>query len=230
VPVNVIDNPAFCDFSFGAIVNRSPLVIGVSTDGAAPALARAIRGRIEALLPQGFARWAAAAARWRGAIPASGLSCAARRKFWELFASHAVVNANGDPSERDFRRFIAGAVDSRNSSAHGLVTSIGIDAGDPESLTLRAIRALHAADVILFDAQVPAAVLDFARREARKIRIGSTAGDDEIEMQMAGLGKQGERVVRLTCSTSLNAAQASRQPPRRSAPPLVPHEEIVPAA
>ena len=65
VPVNVIDKPAFCDFSFGAIVNRSPLVIGISTDGAAPVFAQAIRARLEALLPNGFAHWAAAAGRWR---------------------------------------------------------------------------------------------------------------------------------------------------------------------
>ena len=65
VPVNVIDKPAFCDFSFGAIVNRSPLVIGISTDGAAPVFAQAIRAKLEALLPNGFAHWAQAAAQWR---------------------------------------------------------------------------------------------------------------------------------------------------------------------
>ena len=65
VPVNVIDKPAFCDFSFGAIVNRSPLVIGISTDGAAPVFAQAIRAKLEALIPRGFARWAEAARRWR---------------------------------------------------------------------------------------------------------------------------------------------------------------------
>src|ERR1041384_54456 len=67
VPVNVIDKPAFCDFAFGAIVNRSPLVVGISTDGAAPVFAQAIRAKLEGLVPKGFADWAAAAARWRGA-------------------------------------------------------------------------------------------------------------------------------------------------------------------
>src|SRR5262249_40372742 len=64
VPVNVIDKPAFCDFSFGAIVNRSPLVIGISTDGAAPVFGQAIRAKLEALIPRGFARWAEAARAW----------------------------------------------------------------------------------------------------------------------------------------------------------------------
>ena len=83
VPVNVIDKPAFCDFSFGAIVNRSPLVIGISTAGAAPIFAQAIRGKLEALIPQGFAGWADAARRWRKAVQSSGLSFAARRRFWQ---------------------------------------------------------------------------------------------------------------------------------------------------
>src|SRR5262249_10587360 len=65
VPVNVIDKPAFSDFSFGSIVNRSPLVVGISTDGAAPVFGQAIRAKLEALIPQGFARWAEAARRWR---------------------------------------------------------------------------------------------------------------------------------------------------------------------
>ena len=82
VPVNVIDKPAFCDFAFGAIVNRSPLVIGVSTDGAAPVFAHAIRARIETLIPQGFARWAAAAAQWRARVQALALSRRARLGFW----------------------------------------------------------------------------------------------------------------------------------------------------
>ena len=99
VPVNVIDKPAFCDFAFGAIVNRSPLVIGISTDGAAPVFAQAIRAKLEALLPRGFADWAAAAARWRTAVKASGLSFSGRRKFWQLFTAHAVTQSRA-PSRR----------------------------------------------------------------------------------------------------------------------------------
>ena len=102
VPVNVIDKPAFCDFSFGAIVNRSPLVIGISTDGAAPVFAQAIRAKLEALIPLGFARWAEAARRWRAAVKSSGLSFAGRRKFWQLFTDHAVANPDDQPAEPDF--------------------------------------------------------------------------------------------------------------------------------
>src|SRR6187551_819172 len=107
VPVNVIDKPAFCDFSFGAIVNRSPLVIGISTDGAAPVFAQAIRAKLEALLPKGFAGWAAAAGRWRARLKETGLSFAARRKFWQLFTAHAVATPNVEPTEADFERLVA---------------------------------------------------------------------------------------------------------------------------
>ena len=97
VPVNVIDKPKFCDFAFGAIVNRSPMVIGISTDGAAPVFGQAIRGKLEALIPRGFAQWAAAARRWRADVQASGLSFNARRRFWQLFTERAVTYPDATP-------------------------------------------------------------------------------------------------------------------------------------
>src|SRR6266545_851723 len=151
VPVNVIDKPAHCDFSFGAIVNRSPLVIGVSTDGAAPVFAQAIRGRLEALIPRGFARWANAARRWRDSIRASELSFAGRRKFWQRFTAHAVTHPDREPAPGDFERLLAATRDEGAAVEHGSVTLVGAGPGDPELLTLRAVRALQSADVILFD-------------------------------------------------------------------------------
>jgi uroporphyrin-III C-methyltransferase/precorrin-2 dehydrogenase/sirohydrochlorin ferrochelatase len=227
VPVNVIDKPAHCDFSFGAIVNRSPLVVGISTDGAAPVFARAIRGRLEALLPKGFSRWTAAAARWRTAVRASGLSVAGRRRFWELFAAHAMAHADDGPGQHDFERFIAEVNDSAGSGLErGAVTLVDVDGNDPDALTLRAVRALHAADVILFDAQVSHQILDFARREAKKIRVGETGRDVETEALLAELRKQGARVVQLT-SRDRDAAHVLKQRSRRTAPRLVPDDEIM---
>jgi uroporphyrin-III C-methyltransferase/precorrin-2 dehydrogenase/sirohydrochlorin ferrochelatase len=202
VPVNVIDKPAFCDFAFGAIVNRSPLVIGISTDGAAPVFAQAIRAKLEALLPKGFAGWAAAAARWRAGVKASGLPFAGRRKFWQLFTAHAVTNPESEPSETDFERFIAEVKGLGAAVENGSVTLVGAGPGDPELLTLRAVRALQSADVILFDDLVSRDVLDFARREARKMLVGKTGfgpscKQDDINTLMVGLAKQGKRVVRL---------------------------------
>jgi uroporphyrin-III C-methyltransferase/precorrin-2 dehydrogenase/sirohydrochlorin ferrochelatase len=202
VPVNVIDKPAFCDFSFGAIVNRSPLVIGVSTDGAAPVFAQAIRAKLEALLPKGFGAWAAAAAKWRAAVKATDLPFAGRRKFWQLFTAHAIANPNREPSQDDFDRFVAEVKGLGAEVESGTVTLVGAGPGDAELLTLRAVRALQSADVILFDDLVSREVLDFARREARKMLVGKTGfgpscKQDDINMLMVGLAKQGKRVVRL---------------------------------
>ena len=202
VPVNVIDKPAFCDFSFGAIVNRSPLVIGISTDGAAPVFAQAIRAKLEALLPTGFAQWAAAAGRWRAKVKESGLSFVARRTFWQVFTAHAVANPQSEPSDNDFARFVAEVKGLGAAVENGSVTLVGAGPGDPELLTLRAVRALQSADVILFDDLVSRDVLDFARREARKMLVGKTGfgpscKQDDINALMVGLAKQGKRVIRL---------------------------------
>ncbi len=216
VPVNVIDKPAFCDFAFGAIVNRSPLVIGISTDGAAPVFAQAIRAKLEALLPKGFASWAAAAARWRSAVKASGLPFSARRKFWHLFTAYAVANPDSEPTQSDFERFIAEVKGLGSAVETGSVTLVGAGPGDPELLTLRAVRALQSADVILFDDLVSRDVLDFARREARKMLVGKTGfgpscKQDDINALMVSLAKQGKRVVRLKGGDPLIFGRAAEE-------------------
>jgi uroporphyrin-III C-methyltransferase/precorrin-2 dehydrogenase/sirohydrochlorin ferrochelatase len=216
VPVNVIDKPAFCDFSFGAIVNRSPLVIGISTDGAAPVFAQAIRAKLEALLPNGFAGWASAAARWRSAVKASGLSFSGRRKFWHLFTAQAVTDPNHEPGQTDFENFIAEVRGLGTAVESGSVTLVGAGPGDPELLTLRAVRALQSADVILFDDLVSREVLDFARREARKMLVGKTGFEpsckqEDINALMVGLARQGKRVVRLKGGDPLIFGRAAEE-------------------
>jgi len=185
VPVNVIDRPAFCDFAFGAIVNRSPLVIGISTDGAAPVFAQAIRAKIETLIPKGFARWAEAARHWRPRVQARALSFRGRRSFWERFVARAIAAPDAPPDATDFATLLTpGQVDA------GSVVLVGAGPGDPELLTLRAVRALQSADVILFDEKVAPEILDFARREAKKMLVGKTA-----IATMVSLAKAGRRVV-----------------------------------
>jgi uroporphyrin-III C-methyltransferase/precorrin-2 dehydrogenase/sirohydrochlorin ferrochelatase len=198
VPVNVIDRPAFCDFSFGAIVNRSPLVIGISTDGAAPVFGQAIRAKIEALIPKGFARWADAARTWRPHVQALALPFRGRRHFWERFTDRAVAAPNAAPSEADLDALLAPA----GTPDAGSVVLVGAGPGDPELLTLRAVRALQSAEVILFDALVAPEILDFARREAKKMLVGKTGHgpscrQDDINALMVSLAKAGRRVVRL---------------------------------
>jgi uroporphyrin-III C-methyltransferase / precorrin-2 dehydrogenase / sirohydrochlorin ferrochelatase len=198
VPVNVIDRPAFCDFAFGAIVNRSPLVIGISTDGAAPVFGQAIRAKIEALIPKGFARWADAARAWRPRVQALALPFRGRRHFWEKFADRAAAAPDKSPTEADLEALLLPS----EAPQSGSVVLVGAGPGDPELLTLRAVRALQSADVILFDNLVSAEVLDFARREARKMLVGKTGyapscRQDDINALMVSLAKAGRRVVRL---------------------------------
>lgn len=202
VPVNVIDKPDYCDFAFGAIVNRSPLVVGISTDGAAPVFGQAVRARIEAMLPSGFALWAKAAQGWRRYVQASALSQSGRRRFWQIFTGFAVANPNREPVEADFARLMSEVNALGSKVEQGSVTLVGAGPGDPELLTLRAVRALQSADVILFDDLVSQEILDFARREAKKMLVGksgygSSCKQDDINATMIALAHNGKRVVRL---------------------------------
>jgi uroporphyrin-III C-methyltransferase/precorrin-2 dehydrogenase/sirohydrochlorin ferrochelatase len=197
VPVNVIDKPAHCDFSFGAIVNRSPLVIGISTDGAAPVFGQAVRARLETMLPRGFGRWADAAQSWRRRVQSARLSLAARDRFWQAFARLALANPTRAPAPSDFDALMSA---SRRDDAPGTLTLIGTGSGDPDLLTLRAVRALQASDVILIDNRVSPDVIDFARREARNMLVGDTThassrATDDIGALAIALAKAGKRVA-----------------------------------
>jgi uroporphyrin-III C-methyltransferase / precorrin-2 dehydrogenase / sirohydrochlorin ferrochelatase len=198
VPVNVIDRPAFCDFSFGAIVNRSPLIIGISTDGASPVFGQAIRAKIEALIPKGFARWAEAARTLRPRVQKLALPFRGRRGFWEKFAARAIAAPDRPPTDADLDALLS----PQTVREPGSVVLVGAGPGNPELLTLRAVRELQSADVILFDALVSSDILDFARREAKKMLVGKTGHQascrqDDINALMISLAKAGRRVVRL---------------------------------
>jgi len=193
--VNVIDRPAFCDVQFGSIVNRSPVVIGISTDGAAPVLGQAIRRRIETLLPPALAGWATLAKSLRTAVRARLPLPAQRRAFWERFADRAFTGA---PCASD--ALLDKCTVSTTPAGH--VTLVGAGPGEADLLTLKAVRALQAADVILFDDLVSDEVLELARREARRMLVGKRGGrascrQEDITDLMIRLARQGKRVVRL---------------------------------
>ncbi len=201
VPVNVIDNPRFCDFQFGSIVNRSPVVIGISTNGAAPILGQAIRRKIETLLPDSLQSWATLAGRLRGKVLGRLKAGQPRRRFWERFSEFAfsgrkAPDGQADQIARDLLAEAAGAAET------GRVTLVGAGPGDAEHLTLKAVRALQAADVILFDDLVDDSVLELARREAKRQLVGKRGGregcrQEDINAIMVSLAKQGKHVVRL---------------------------------
>ena len=203
-PMNAIDRPAFCDFQFGAIVNRSPLILGISTDGAAPVFGQVIRGRLEMLLPRRMRAWAEAAKRWRAKLEPLRLPFHARRRFWEDFSARALDDGRGAPTDDVFDAILAASAGDATISKHGRgrVTLVGAGPGDPDLITLKALRALQGADVVLYDNLVAPEVVAMARREARKVDVGKrgykpSCKQDEITAMMVALAREGKHVVRL---------------------------------
>ncbi len=199
VPVNIIDKPAFCEFQFGSIVNRSPAIISISTNGAAPILGQAIRQRIETILPKSLKDWAQYALEVRSKVTRLLKPGVERRTFWERLS----VTAFTAPFDRETSQSLLNGTlfpDALNKS--GKVTLVGAGPGDSDLLTLKAMRALQAADVILFDDLVSDDVLELARREAKKMLVGKRGGrtsckQEDINMMMVQFARAGRNVVRL---------------------------------
>ncbi|WP_457090889.1 siroheme synthase CysG [Microvirga sp. P5_D2] len=201
VPVNVIDKPGYCDFQFGSVVNRSPVVIGISTDGAAPILGQAIRRRIETLLHPSLSAWASLAKAIRERIMEQLPPGQSRRAFWERFTDLAFQGGSPQSVASNVDA-VLGQIASHSAKAVGRVTLVGAGPGDAELLTLKAMRALQAADVILFDDLVSEDVLELARREAKRLMVGKRGGrascaQEDINDLMTRLAMQGKHVVRL---------------------------------
>jgi len=211
IPVNVVDDAALSTFIFPAIIDRSPVVIAVGSAGQAPVLARWVRERIEAILPAGLGALARFMGERRRSVQRA-LGPAARRAFWERIvrgkaASHLLAG-DGPAAQRAFEaelwvsQLTTSAV--TGGSALGEVYLIGAGPGDPDLLTLRALQLLQQADVVLYDRLVPAAVLERARREARRIFVGKNHGagadrtpQEDIHQLMIGFAREGLKVARL---------------------------------
>jgi len=199
---NVIDKPQQSDFQFGSLVERSPLVIAISTDGAAPVFGQALRMRLETLLPDGLRHWAQAAKNWRPKISALNLDFHARRKVWEIFAKRALAHPETKPGDEDFASMLAALEQPDLTTGTGHVALVGAGPGDPELLTLKAVRALQSADVVLFDDLVAPGVVDMARREALRVSVGKrgykpSCTQEDIISLLLDHAKAGRRVVRL---------------------------------
>jgi uroporphyrin-III C-methyltransferase/precorrin-2 dehydrogenase/sirohydrochlorin ferrochelatase len=200
IPVNVVDDRELSSFIVPAIVDRSPVVVAVGSSGDAPVLTRRLRERLETFLPQRLGALAKLAGKLRPTIKARIESPARRRKFWENFfdgtpAADVLAGRSVDVEE------IASTLRTGEQDP-GEVVLVGAGPGDPGLLTLRALRALQNADVILYDRLVSAEILDLARRDAERINVGKTAGDaqvsqDEINTLLVQLAQQGKRVCRL---------------------------------
>lgn len=193
---NSVDNLPQCSFITPAIVDRSPLVIAVSSGGAAPVLARQVRARIEALLPAGLGRIARVAGEWRDRVREKVAGLAGRRAFWERFFEAAVTGDATDAAD------LIPAMLEAGYAARGEAWLVGAGPGDPELLTLAAMHCLQNADVIIHDRLVSEEILALARRDADVISVGKTPGckansQESINALLVELVANGKRVCRL---------------------------------
>jgi len=202
---NVADVKEYCDFITPSVVDRDPVMIAISTGGAAPVIARILRARIEAMLPAAYGRLAAFVSQFRTRI-AQGLSDGrGRRRFWENMIEGPAGDAFLAGKQTQARDLIeadlkvgAGA----KALTQGEVWLVGAGPGDPDLLTFKALRLLQHADVVLFDRLVGDGIVDLARRDAEQINVGKSPGNHtmaqaEITALMIKLARQGNRVLRL---------------------------------
>ncbi|NKF23267.1 siroheme synthase CysG [Solimonas marina] len=198
IPVNVVDDPALSTFIVPAIVDRSPLMVAVSSGGAAPVLARRLRERIETMLPAAYGGLARFMHRMRAAVKAGG--AASPRRVWEAFldggGAEAVLRGDEAAAERTINELIA------QTPAAGEVYLVGAGPGDPDLLTFRALRLMQQCDVVLYDRLVSPGVMELVRRDAERIFVGKarnqhTVPQDQINLELVRQAQAGRRVLRL---------------------------------
>ena len=203
IPVNVVDSPALCTYITPAIIDRSPLVIAISSGGESPVLARLIRAKLETLIPNSYGVLAQFASRWRERIKNRFADTDQRRRFWEkiLQGPAAELVFNGQDAQAD--KLLSDAIQQDDASlTQGEVYLVGGGPGDPELLTLRALRLMQQADVVLYDRLVSDGVMELVRRDAERIYVGKRRSEHIMEQEninqlLVDLAQQGKRVLRL---------------------------------
>ncbi|HSA88933.1 MAG TPA: siroheme synthase CysG, partial [Burkholderiales bacterium] len=202
IPVNVADNAALSTFIMPSVVDRPPLQIAISTAGTSPVLARKLRTLIEATVPSAFGRLAGLIGRFRGASKASYPDPEARRRFWEEIVDGPIADLVLCGNENAAVRALETKLAEGSSPKKGFVSLVGAGPGDPELLTLRALRVMQSASVVLYDHLVSKPLVDLARRDAERIYVGKEQDNHalpqgEINALMVRLAREGKRVVRL---------------------------------
>jgi len=203
IPVNVVDAPDLCTFTMGSIIDRSPVVIAVSSEGNAPVLARYIRTKIETMLPASYGRIAAIAGEFREQVKAKFATTQSRRRFWENALQGPMVERVLSGQEQAARELLQNLInDTDTTSSKGEVFLVGGGPGDPDLLTFRALRLMQQCDVCVYDKLVSPEVMELVRRDAELIYVGKsrdqhTLPQDEINELLASLALQGKRVLRL---------------------------------
>lgn len=202
IPVNVMDQPDLSDFIMPAVIRRGDVMIGISTGGAAPTLARLVRERIERVLPARLGDLARFAGALRGRIKALFPRPEARRAVLECIVDGPCGEAVLAGRTAEAQRHLIALLNAKSGPREGTVHIVGAGPGDPDLLTLRALQALQRADIVFHDELVGPDILDYARREAERVNVGKqkgkpSASQDEINAALLAAVRAGKRVVRL---------------------------------
>jgi len=204
LPVNVVDSPSLCSIITPAIVDRSPLMIAITSGGDAPVLARQMRAKLEVMFPSSYGALATLASKFRHRVKKSITSEEKRLRFWEKIfngsAAEKAFSGKIKASEEIIERLLK--EEGSESALEGEVYLVGGGPGDPDLLTFKALRLMQQADVVLHDRLVSDAVLNLVRRDAQRIYVGKKRSDHavpqkEINQLLVDLAKQGKRVLRL---------------------------------
>ncbi|MCE9633034.1 MAG: siroheme synthase CysG [Methylophilales bacterium] len=202
IPVNVVDTPKLCSFVMPAIIDRSPIVVAVSSGGAAPVLARLLRARLETMIPSGYGRLASLAARFRDQVKQKLGEGLPRRAFWENVFEGAIGEDMLAGREELAHQRLQYTLDTAKPTTTGEVYLVGAGPGDPDLLTFRALRLMQKADVVLYDNLVSEGVMELVRRDAERIYVGKKRADHTMPQEgindlLVRLALEGKRVLRL---------------------------------
>ena len=197
---NVVDDQPLCSFIVPSIIDRSPVIVAISSGGTAPVLARLLREKLETMLPTSLGKMAEIAGRWRGKVKESLTNLRERKRFWEKsFSGHfasLVENGQLSAAEQQLERQL---YQQDNS---GELILVGAGPGDAGLLTLKGLRVLQSADVVLYDHLVSEEILELVRRDADKVCVGKRAGNHSVSQEetnelIVKYALQGKKVVRL---------------------------------
>ncbi len=203
IPVNVVDRPSQCSFIMPSIIDRSPVMVAVSSGGEAPVLSRLLRARLETLIPAAYGRLAALAGRFKQAVRGKFTTTAERRKFWEKAFLSPIAEMVFSGREQEAEAHLKAMLEAQSDTpGTGEVYLVGAGPGNPDLLTFRALRLMQQADVVVYDRLVSPPILDMCRRDADRLYVGKERDNhavpqDEINMVLVRLAQEGKRVLRL---------------------------------
>ena len=202
IPINAVDSPGLCTVITPAIVDRSPLVIAVSSGGEAPVLARMVKTLLEASIPGSYGRLGKFASKFRDKVKHGLDTIELRRRFWEATLDGAigeqVLAGNETQAEHAFLEKLA----AKDVEQKGEVYLVGAGPGDPDLLTFKALRLMQKAEVVLYDRLVTKPIMDMVRKDAELVYVGKQRSEhavpqQEINQMLLEFAQQGKRVLRL---------------------------------